>query len=312
MMLALFLAVAAAAGGGGYVTGLEQREGTREAQIASSAEEQFQLGLQDLQAKRFVTARKRFEYVAEISPSHPQLAEKLAEALLGLATPVNTPTPAASPTPDLAPVEEIFNRALAALASKDWASAISSVLALRAKDPGFNAVQSDGILYVALRNRGLERILAGDLEGGMYDLSLAERFAPIDFEADSWRVSADLYLIGNSYVGLNWSKAAYYFGEVCKARIWDSCFQYGRAARMYGDQLVAAKDPCAAQVQYDQSLLSWADATLVPTATQAAELCAKATRPPPQATPTPTLQGIPTETPPPTETPTPEGGEPGG
>ena len=312
MMLALFLVAVLAAGGGGYATGVGQREATRAAQIAASAEEQFQLGLVDLEAKRFEIARKRFEYIAELAPSYPQLAERLAEALLGLATPVSTPTPIASPTPNLAPVEEIFNQALAALTNEDWDSAIAGALALRAKDPAFKAVQSDGILYVALRNRGLERILAGDLEGGMYDLSLAERFAPIDFEADSWRLSADLYLIGNSYVGLNWSQAAYYFGEVCKAQIWDSCFQYGRAARLYGDQLVAAHDPCAAQEQYNQSLLSWPDGTLVPTATQAADLCLRATRPAPQATPTPTMEGTPAEPPLASETPTPEGSGSGG
>jgi hypothetical protein len=307
-MVAVFLAALLAAAGGGYVTGTDQREATRSAQIAVSAEEQFQLGLLDLEAKRFELAKKRLEYVAEIYPSYPALPEKLAEALLGMATPAPSATPAATPTPNLAPVEEIFQQALAALEAKDWSSAIAGVLALRAKDAAFKAVQGDGILYVAMRNRGLERILSGDLEGGMYDLSLAERFAPIDFEADSWRISANLYLIGNSYVGLNWSQAAYFFGEVCKAQIWDSCFQYGRAARMYGDQLIAAHDPCAAQLQYEQSLLSWADATLGPTATQAADLCQRATRPPPQPSATPSLEGTPGDIPTPTETPPPQPG----
>jgi hypothetical protein len=67
----------------------------------------------------------------------------------------------------------------------------------------------------------------------------------------------------------------------------------------YGDLLVATADPCAAIFQYSNSLITYNNSLLWPTATRAADLCLTATAATPTETETPTL-GTPTETPTPT------------
>lgn len=285
----------------GYGVGQNQRQSRLQIALSRAADEQFQLGLGDLAARRFELARQRFEYVILLDPSYPNAAERLAEALVGLDRPQATPAPRATPTANLAPVEDLFTQATAAYLNQDWGVVIDTLLALRAKDAVYRAVEVDGMLFSALRNRGLKRIKSeGVLEEGLYDLSLAERFAPLDSEAEEYRGWARLYLLANSFFGVNWAEAVYYFGQVYLAAPYittDVYLKYAIASNRYGDELILADDPCQAEELYDQSLLAWENPDLVPTATQAHEMCQEATAPPPPA---------PQATPTPTETPTPE------
>ena len=297
----LLLLVALVLGGiSGYMVGTRQREANQAEAVAERAREQFDLGVEDLQAGRFELARQRFEYVIRLDPTYPGAPERLAEALVALRAGASTPAPLATPTPNLAPVEELFTQALAALNQEEWTTAIDLLIGLRAKDSTFRAVEVDGMFYNAFRNRGVQRIAEqGLLEEGIYDMSRAERFAPLDRDADNWRSWAELYLQADSYMGLNWAKAAQYFAEVFAVAPYlrgDAYIKYATASQEYGEQLVAAGDPCGAQAQFEVSLNAWLNATLFPTATQAAVLCEQSLYvPPPAETPTPTE--TPTETP---------------
>lgn len=297
----LVIAVVFAAAGG-YVAGQRKRSDVRAGDIAQVAQQQFDLGLEDLAAGRFELARQRFEYVIRLDPTFPQAAEQLAIALVGLNAPVATVAPLATPTPNLAPVEDLFAQALAAYENKDWNVTIDTLLALRAKDASYRAVEVDGMMYAALRNRGVQHIRdEGLLEEGLYDLSRAERFAPLDNEAEQYRGWAELYLQANSYFGVNWAQAVYYFAQVYIVAPYitnDVYLKLATSAQKYGDELIVANDPCAAEEQYYQSLLAWENKDLVPTATEAHDRCEDSKRPPPpKETPGPT--------PTPTETPTP-------
>lgn len=48
---------------GGYTSGIGQRTSAQATQLAGVVDEQFQLGIQDMEAHRFDLARQRFEYV---------------------------------------------------------------------------------------------------------------------------------------------------------------------------------------------------------------------------------------------------------
>src|SRR3972149_3444872 len=72
----------------GDSTGQSQRRSQLEGSLARAADEQFQLGLEDLQARRYELARQRFEYVIQTDPSYPNAAQRLAEALVGLNVPL--------------------------------------------------------------------------------------------------------------------------------------------------------------------------------------------------------------------------------
>lgn len=292
----------------GYSRGRTQRLEDRAQAVRAQAQEQFDLGVADLEAGRYEIARQRFEYVIRLDPSFPGAAERLAEALVVLNRPTARPTPEASPTPNLAPVEELFDQARAALLGGDWDLVIDTLLLLRKKDAGFRAVQVDSMLYLALRNRGVSRIAnAGELEEGIYDLSLARQFGPLDRDASNWKGWAELYLKANAYMGVNWGQALSYFAQVYLVAPYlknDAYIKYAVSAHNYALELVASGDPCAAEELFDESLIVWDNATLYPTATEAHNLCATATAPPPAPPPeTPTPEGTPTETPTPTNTP---------
>lgn len=312
--LPLILLFALAGAAAGYFSGVSEREQAQTEAVRAQAQQQFDLGVEDLEAGRYEIARQRFEYVIRLDPGFPRIAEKLAEVLLVLNRPTERPTPDASPTPNLAPVEELFDQARAALVAEDWAMAIDTLLLLRKKDAGYQAVEVDSMLYLALRNRGVDRIAnAGKLEEGIYDLSLARLFGPLDRDAANWLSWAELYLKANSYMGVNWGQALSYFAQVYLVAPYlknDAYIKYAISAQNYAVELAAQGDPCAAEELFDESLLVWDNATLYPTATEVFNLCRTATAPPPAPPPqdTPTPDGTPTETPTPTNTPPPDGG----
>ena len=78
---------------------------------------------------------------------------------------------------------------------------IELLLAVRGKDPTYRPVDVDGLMYLALRNRGMILITQGLMEEGLYDLSLAERFGPLDRDAMFRKTLAQQYLLANSYFG---------------------------------------------------------------------------------------------------------------
>jgi hypothetical protein len=201
----------------------------------------------------------------------------------------------------------MFAQASQALASKDWTGAIDALLNLRKADPTYRAVEMDGMLYLALRNRGQEKIgQQADLEGGMYDLALAERFGPLDAEAQGYQTWASIYVTGASFWEINWEQVVFYFSQIAPQMPylrdgsgWTAQDRYRRGLVGYGEQLAAGGDWCGAQMQYELAL------TLNPPVdeidnlnaiwTEAANVCAGAAEPPaadaaaePQKTPKPT------------------------
>jgi len=266
-------------------------------------------------------ARNRFEYVIEINPNFPGIEGKLAEVMLKMATMATpteaaVPTPTIEPTPDLRGEEEIFNHADMLLKNAQWSAAIETLDILRKENLDYRPFEVDGMYYTALRFRGLDKIIVeGNLEGGIYDLSLAEKFAPIDKDADGFRSWARYYLTGSSFWEVNWSQVVYYFGQVYSALPnlrdgagWTATERFRVGSIRLGDEFMEQERYCEGRDQYQLALSIGNDSALAPTATKAQLLCAPPTSTPAPATPTSEIlptEDIPTEeTPePPTETP---------
>jgi hypothetical protein len=260
----------------------------------------------DLEAGRYELARQRFEYVIELEPSYPGAPELLVQALVHIQEPLVFAPAAPTPTPNLDPVDDIFVQAEEAFAAGEWTRVIDLLLAARAKDATYRAVEADGMMYVALRSRGLNLIRnEWELEAGLYDLNRAERFGPLDKEAEDWRFSARLYLVANSYFGLDWGLSADLFLDLCvPGAVWDSCDRATVSIEQYADELDEVEDACEAVRQYEA--WEWpADLPILQPVYDVVALaqgrCSAQTAP--QETPTPTPDGTPTETP--TDTPTP-------
>jgi tetratricopeptide (TPR) repeat protein len=249
---------------GGYSSGIGLRRAAESTQVAHSADQQFQLGLQDMDQGAYYRARQRFEYVIQLVPNYPGATEKLAEALLYLnatATPTLAPTPTITPTPDTRATEELFNKAQQAILNSEWDQAVEALLALRANDPAYHPVDIDGMLFLALRNRGRDRILKeNNLEAGIYDLTLASNFGPLDSEAEGLQSWTQLYITGASFWGIDWAQAVEYFQQVAPQmpnlmdgskmtateRLRQALFEYGNTLAQQGQF-------CKAMALYEQS-----------------------------------------------------------
>jgi tetratricopeptide (TPR) repeat protein len=289
---------------GGYASGIELRRGAERTQAAQVADQQFQLGLEDMVQGNYYRARQRFEYVIQLAPGYPGATDKLAETLLYLnatATPTLQPTPTITPTPDVRANEELFNQANQALLDKNWDQAIEALLSLRKKDAAYRAVEVDGMLFLALRNRGWDKIVKANLESGIYDLSLAANFGPLDSEAQGLRNWAQLYITGASFWGIDWAQVVEYFSQVAPQmpNLMDgsgmtASERYRIALFEYGNTLAQQGQFCRAVELYQQSLSIAPDPQVQQALEQAAKGCQQgqpeATQKPgkkPKNTPTP-------------------------
>lgn len=275
-------------------------------QIATTAATQFQLGLDDLNAKRYDLARTRFEYVIKLDPSFPGAQQKLTQTLLELSAtevpPTSTPTATLTPTPDMRGEQELFNQIKQYLVDKNWDGAIQASETLRTKNLAYHTVDVDGMYYIALRYRGVDRILRlGDLEGGMYDLALVQRFGPLDRDADNYRLYARYYAVGASFWEVDWEKAMTYFGQVAPflpmlrdASMITAIDRYRLATINFAAKVAKDGDYCKVEKILNGVLTNnYKNATAEPLATQAYNECHPATETP---TPTKLVTGTPTVT----------------
>jgi len=301
---------------GGYGSGMRQRYAAQNTVVTGQLDEQFQLGTEAMNSGNYELAKQYFEFILRKDSNFPGIQAAYTDLILKMQispTPLFSPTPLVTPTPDLRGAEEIFTTALQLLNNKDWNGAISNLDSLRKASPSFRIAEVDGMYYMALRERGVEKITTAcqeaNLEGGIYDLTLAEHFVGngnLDASADSLRTYARLYIIAASYWDQDWFQAQNFFSQVMAGypNMSDSsCLNATRrwvvATLKIADQYIAAGNPCLAEEQFSAafSVNDSFNATVYPTATEVTNKCngdGGGGEPP-------TSEGTPTETP--TETP---------
>jgi hypothetical protein len=274
-------------------------------QVAAVATEHFMAGLVAQQNKQYELARTQYEYVIKLDSSFPGVQDKLREVMIASAiknTPTPVPTkvvPTLTPTLDTRPQQDIYTQVRQEYANQNWEAFFATVDSLRRIDPTYQAVQVDGMMYFAFRFRGIDKIIhQANLEGGLYDLALAERFAPLDVDALGYRNWARMYLNGASFWEIDWEKVIVYFEEIYPyfPNMRDSSGltaieRYRIAARGQGDKLYASGDYCGALDYYQKSLQAVADGALEQTATAVYSQCYPPTDIPTiTPTPSPTIE----------------------
>lgn len=301
---------------GGFRSGISTRQSYQSSVMSEQLSEQFTFALVDIQFGRYENARQRLEWIIQNDPSFPGAQQELTNVLVLMNQPTPTPTASLTPTPDFSGAEEAYARAQQLIAAQDWPGAIGALDEMRKLDPNYNTSLVDGMYYFALRNYGVNLINSGNLEGGIYQITLAERFGPLDRDSNGLREGARVYIIGASFWELDWAQALFYFEQARSwGNLWDGTMtaseRYRVASMRYGDELLANGDACGAYTQYTnaQSMGALDDAA-AKGFREATQICypATATLAPATPTETPTLGGPPpvdTETPIPTETPTP-------
>lgn len=289
----------------GYQSGVAARLKEQSGQVATIAATQFQLALADMSAGNFPVARKRLEYVIQLDPAFPGAREKLTEVML-YAAQTQAPTaelptlaPTVTPTPDNRAVEEIFNHAQQMLRGQDWNTTITTLDSLRTKDITYRTVDVDGMYYIAYRYRGIQKIFGGSLEPGIYDLALAERFGPLDKEANGARNMARQYQIAITFWEINWAEAVNYFSQLAAGMPnltdgsgWTVAERYRFALVERAKELTLEEKYCEARDMFAAALAYGGETSFAPTATAVQEICSPST-----ATPVPTSLVPPTVTP---------------
>ena len=132
-----------------------------------------------------------------------------------------------------------------------------------------------------MRNRGIDKILnRGDLEGGIYDFTLAENFGPLDGETENYRTWARLYLLGNAFWGAYPEQAAYYYGQLVSAApsITDASgvsafYRFWASLLQQAEFLVKDENWCEASDKMVHVLGTWDQAYVYPTATWVYNQC---------------------------------------
>jgi len=246
------------AGFGGYQSAIASRVQAKTELVNSQLMDQFQRALVDEQFKRYDDAKQRLNFIIQNDPTFPGAQTEYAKVLVLGSIPTPTPKPTLTPTPDVRNQQAMLGTVQQYISASDWVNALAELDQLRKKDPSFNAAQVDGMYYYVLRNYGVTLIQKqGNLANGIYELTLAERFAPLDKDASSLRAGARLYLDAASFWQLDWATAANELAQVFNAypAMWDgtmtSAQRYQVAAERYGDQLFAQNKPCDAVKQYE-------------------------------------------------------------
>jgi tetratricopeptide (TPR) repeat protein len=244
----------------GYSSGIGVREKNQSTVIMQQLGDQYQNALIDIQFARYEIARQRLEWIIANDPSFPGAQQKLTDVLVLSNQPTPTLTPSLTPTPDFTGAQDAFNRAQQLVAAQDWPGAIGALDQMRKYDPNYQTSLVDGMYYFALRNYGYDLITKqGNLEGGIYQLTLAERFGPLDRDSNGLREGARYYLIGASFWELNWKEAVNYFDQVYRgwSGLWDgtmtSSERFWVASMRFGDELFGQSNFCDALAQYENA-----------------------------------------------------------
>ena len=255
LIVVLVLAILA-----GYGSGLSIRRSNESSTITQQLGQQFQYALVDIEFRRYANAKQRLEFIIAHDPGFPGAQDKLTQVLVLMNEPTPTLTPSLTPTPDFTGAEQAFAQAQQQVAAQDWPGALGTLDQIRKLDATYKTGQVDGMYYFALRNYGYDLITKqGNLEGGIYHFTLAERFGTLDRDANGLREGARYYLIGASFWELDWQQALFYFDQVYRgwSGLWDGTMtateRFFQASMRYGDQLVEQEKYCDAVAQYDNA-----------------------------------------------------------
>ncbi len=307
-----FLLLVGLGGFGGYSSGIGDRKAAEDSVISQQLAEQYTYALVDIESGRYDAARQRLEFIISHDSSYPGASETLTQVLVLSSIPTPAPTATLTSTPDFSGAESAFARAQQLILAQDWPGALNALDTIRKLDPSYKTAQVDGMYYFALRNLGVDQILKqGNLEGGIYQLSLAERFGPLDRSASGLREGARMYITGASFWELDWSQAVAYFAEVGTGwpSLWDGTMTGAQrlytASMRYGDELYEKQQFCEAYAQYQ--VAGGMGGLPEPSASQAAKAQLQCYPPTPTLEPTattgaPVATDVPTDVP--TETPT--------
>lgn len=305
----------------GYRDGIRRRLAAEKAVLMEQIAYQLEWTYKDIDGGRYENAKARLDYIIDKYPDFPGIADLMTQVMGHLNQPTATPTrqvvivptePGVTATPDLRDADDKYAQLEKHIANQEWDQAIQTVQSLKENNFDYRTIDVDGLYFIALRNRGIQRIWAGELEQGMYDLSMASALGASDSQAAGAENWASLYMTGASYWDANWLGAVEIFGQLYEQLPFFSdstgmttSERYRVALYRLGDQYARQGDYCTASSYYAKSLAVGSNPDIQVTATAFAEACANPVTTPAPSEPTQPPDATPTETPALPDSPTP-------
>lgn len=312
----LFLVLALVIGGFlGYRKGIARRMENQTQKEMEMIEAQLALYFGDVANGNYENAYARLDWIKTVKPNFPGIDDMIAEIIPKLAfvptqsSPTITdgetqsPTesgeiPTPKPTIDLAQAEALYGAIQQAVADQNWHLAVEKILEIKEVAFDYKRILVDGYYFIALRNRGISRIWAGELEQGMYDLSVVDSLGALDSDANGAYQWAANYIVATTYWDVSWASAVEafgvlyaqtpYFTEVGGMTVAE---RYRIALYKRGEEFAQQEDWCTAADYYRRSIEVGMHLDIQVTALAYEEYC---NNPPGQSTPEPPVDTTPT------------------
>ncbi len=301
VFIAALVALYALVGFAAWQRGQAIRNEREEIQLAEQLERQVTLAQEDIKKGSYNLAIRRLEWILARDPQNEdaQAIKRQAEAALKTAlTPaaptIATPVSEPSPTPGAIGEQDIEFQRLERLADQElWEELLDSTRAFQRQYPDYERLETDGYLYTAYLNLGLDLVQGDQIERGINYFAQAERLGDLPQEALDYWLWAELHLQGMAYYGVNWGVAASFFRDICLSAPFyqGSCSKLYESLVAYGDQYVFAQDYCPAVELYREARLQNRSIELDEKLSQAMQGCAEATPTPVTITNTLTITG---------------------
>ena len=258
-LIILYLTVGFIAWQSGDSIRIDREETLRVEQI----NRQISLAQDDINEGSYNLALRRLTWILEQDPESKdaQALRRQAEAALKTAlTPSApsgpTPSPEPSPTPgEIGDLAQELQRLQRLEKQQDWPQLIADTLDFQRQYPGYERLITDSLLYNAYLNQGLTQVQGNQIEGGIYNLTQAEKLGDLPQEASDYWLWAELYLQGIAYYGVNWGAAASFFRDLCLAAPFyqGACDKFYNSLVAQGDQFSNALEWCPAVVNYREA-----------------------------------------------------------
>lgn len=243
----------------GYRAGVRQSAAAVATAVADEVQLQYSLAVQDMEIGQPGVAVQRLDHILQVNPDFPGAAQMLVEARKatgGVGLRAARPTAILVPAEEPLSVEEINHLLVGAYKQGEWSEAVRWASALKAAVGQHRSSNVDSMLFVSLRNRGIERIDSGVLELGLTDLEHAEQILALDDVALQRRRWASLYLSGLVFWDLNWQLAIdnlYILNQIAPNFL-DTRSLLLEAYVTYGDALLQSQESCLARPQFAAAL----------------------------------------------------------
>ena len=172
----------------------------------------------------------------------------------------------------------LFEDLVEVYGEQDWGPVVQHATHLRMKYPEFESDQVGGMLFVGLKNRGVQHIEEGVIELGIADLEQASEIGPLDAEARQHMNWASLYLVGMAFWELHWPTVIANLSLLHQTgpNFRDVAERLNEAYVYWGDALILDDAACDAEVEYSKALSLSKSSELISKYNDAEEACSLA------------------------------------